>query len=118
MYSKRVFSGCIGFVSGLLNGLLGAGGGIVLVPMLLKSGMERKKAHANSVCIILSVCIVSSAIYIFSEYVSFNDAIPYAPWGILGAIIGTSILPRINKGLLRKIFGLFSIWAAWRLLSR
>ena len=33
----------LGFVSGILNGLFGAGGGVVVVPLLEKFGIQSKK---------------------------------------------------------------------------
>ena len=115
---KNLLPYCLGLLSGFLNGLLGAGGGMIIVPSLVKSGMPQKNAHANSVCIILAICITSSIIYINSGTVSLNDALPYMPWGIFGALLGTFILSRINHNLLRKLFGCFSLWAAYRMLSK
>lgn len=102
----------------MLNGLLGAGGGMILVPMLLKSGIDRKKAHATSVCIILPICIFSAVLYLYSGSVSLSDSYPYLAWGVVGALIGSWILPKINQNLLKKIFSLLMLWAGYRMLFR
>lgn len=115
---KKLLPYGLGLCSGFLNGLLGAGGGMIVVPSLVKSGMDQNKAHANSVCIILPICIVSSIFYISSNTVSIKDSLPYIPWGILGALLGSAVLSKINQNLLRKLFGCFSVWAAYRMLSR
>lgn len=108
----------IGFFAGLLNGLLGAGGGMLIVPALSKLGVDRKKAHATSICIILPICILSSVMYINSGRASILEAMPYMVWGIVGSIIGAFILSKIKTKLLRKIFGVFVIWAAFQLIFR
>lgn len=113
---KKRFAYISGFIAGILNGFLGAGGGMVLVPMLLKSGLDRRSAHATSVCIIFTICIFSAFMYISSGKVSISDATPYLLWGIIGAIIGSLVLPKINQNLLRKIFGVLLIWAAYRMV--
>ena len=43
-----------GAAAGFVNGFFGAGGGMVLVPLLIRLGkMEDKKAFSSSVCIYL-----------------------------------------------------------------
>lgn len=115
---KKFLPPISGLIAGLINGLLGAGGGMIIVPMLLKSGLSRKQAHATSVCIILPICIFSSIIYLINGRVILNDVLPYMVWGILGSITGALVLAKINQNLLRRIFGLLIIWAAIRLLIR
>lgn len=113
---KKTLSYFSGFFAGIVNGFLGAGGGMIIVPMLVKSGLDRKQAHATSVCIILPICIFSAYMYISSGKVTINDALPYLIWGVLGSIIGSIILPKINQNLLRKIFGILLIWASYRMV--
>ena len=47
---NRIWCAVAGGLSGLVNGFFGAGGGIVLVPLLLNwIGLESKRAFATSV---------------------------------------------------------------------
>ncbi|HHZ06913.1 MAG TPA: sulfite exporter TauE/SafE family protein [Clostridiales bacterium] len=105
-----------GLVTGILNGLLGAGGGMIAVPMLKKQ-LDTKTAHATSVCIILPICIISSINYLSQGRVTINDALPYILWGVIGAIIGTIALQRLRARVLRKLFALLMLWAGIRLLT-
>ena len=107
-----------GFLAGILNGLLGAGGGMIIVPMLSKAGLEQNKAHATSVCIILPVCIFSAGVYLFSGRLKLLDATPYLIWGLIGSIIGSYILTKINPILLKRIFGIILIWGAYRMIFK
>lgn len=107
-----------GFLAGLVNGLLGAGGGMILVPMLAKAGLDTKKSHANSIAVIMPISILSAAIYLFAGNVALSDATPYLLWGALGSIAGAFILTKINDVWLHRIFGALMIWAAVRLFIR
>lgn len=116
---NRIYSGSLsGFVAGILNGLLGAGGGMVIVPMLEKSGLKPARAHATSIAVIVPLCILSAALYLINGSLSFKDALPFLPAGFIGAFAGAKLLSHIPDALLRRIFGLFMLYAAWRLLRR
>lgn len=106
-----------GTITGILNGLLGAGGGMVAVP-ILKKEMEPRLAHATSVCIILPICIISGYNYLSSGRVEIGDALPYLGWGLAGALIGTVLLQKIDQRLLRKLFALIMLWAGFRMIFR
>ena len=65
-----------GALAGLINGFFGAGGGIVLTPLLLSwIGLESKKAFATSVFIILPISAVSAALYLWQGRVDFPAAL-------------------------------------------
>lgn len=115
---RRWISAIGGFLAGLVNGLLGAGGGMILVPLLSKSGLETKKTHANSIAVILPISALSAFIYIKSGSVTIADATPYLIWGVLGSTLGAFILTKIKDVWLHRIFGVLMIWAAVRMLFR
>lgn len=106
-----------GLPTGFLNGLLGAGGGMVVVPVLEKK-LTTKEAHATSVAIILPLCAVSAVLYLIDGRVTFADAAPFLLWGAVGSAIGTFLLFRLKGKVLRKLFALLILWAAVRLLLR
>lgn len=99
---------------GLINGLLGAGGGMLAVPLLRRS-MGVKEAHATSIAIIAVLSAVSAALYLMRGQVSISDALPYMPAGAVGAVIGAALLGRIPDRWLRRIFAAFMIWAGVRM---
>ena len=107
-----------GIAIGAVNGLLGAGGGMIAVPLLRKLGLEQKQAHANAVAVIMPISILSAGLYLYKDYVSFADAWVYVPAGLLGALIGTLIMRKISPLWLRRIFGGFMVYAGVRLLFR
>ena len=107
-----------GILIGTLNGLFGAGGGIVAVPLLRKNGIGDKTAHASSIAIILPISLVSLSMYLIKGRVTLGDGLPYVFPGVLGAVLGTFILSKIPKKWLHRVFGALIIYAGIRLILR
>lgn len=107
-----------GLAIGTVNSVLGAGGGMIAVPMLRKSGMEQNRAQANAVALIMLLTAASAGIYIYTGKVTFGDALPYLPAGLIGSVLGSFILPKIPTKILGKIFALFMLWGGVRMLMR
>ena len=107
-----------GVIIGIINGLLGAGGGMLAVPLLKSSGLGQKEAHATSIAVILPLSVISAVTYLLKGNVAFGDALPYLLPGALGAVLGALLLGKISDKRLRRVFGIFMIWAGIRLLMR
>ncbi len=105
-----------GFLCGVLNGLFGAGGGVIAVPCLEKSGLEQKKAHASSVALIFILSLVTFVIYLLNDRIDFKAAMDYIPYGFIGAVIGTALLKKMPGKWLRKAFALMIIAGAIRIM--
>lgn len=107
-----------GVLIGVVNGLFGAGGGMVAVPILKKIGLSQKEAHANAIAVIVPVTFVSATLYLLRGSVEFKDAISYVPTGVIGALLGTFCLKKISPLWLKRIFGVFMVYAGIRLFLR
>lgn len=107
-----------GVLTGFLNGLFGAGGGMSAVPILKSSGLDTNKAHANSVAVIVPLSTFSATLYLLNGAVRISDALPYIPSGLIGSAVGALLLHKIPSKWLRRIFGIFVLWAGIRLLIR
>ncbi len=105
-----------GFIIGIINALLGAGGGMLAVPTLNKSGLTAQESHATSLLIILPLTTVSAGIYLSKGYVVLNSALPYLPGGIIGAVFGGLLLDKIPNKALKIIFAVFMIYSGIRML--
>lgn len=112
---KNAFSGLL---IGIVNGMLGAGGGMIAVPLLKKSGMEQKQAHANAVAVILPISFVSTVIYLINKSVKLGDALSFMPAGVVGSVVATLLLKKISPVYLKIIFGGFMVWAGVRMLIK
>ena len=112
---KAIFSG---IAVGVVNGLMGAGGGMLAVPLLKKTGLDQRKAQANAIAVILPISVVSAVMYLMRGSVQISDAPPFIPGGIIGTILGTFLLSKLPTKWLKKIFAIFMLWAGVRLLMR
>lgn len=120
--SKSIFLAAVGFASGLVNGLLGAGGGIISVfalgYVMRDSKCDRRDAFANTLCIMLPLSVVSAAGY------ALNGVTPDARLNILalpaiaGGLAGGLLLDRIDSRWLKLIFSAVVIWSGISMLIR
>lgn len=117
-FKQRLKYGVLGFLSGILNGLFGAGGGVIAVPLLEKLGVDPKKAHATSIAIILPTSIISAVLYYMNGNIDLLGAAAYLPTGLIGAGIGALLLKRISVKWLKCVFAGVIIVGAVRMLLR
>ena len=106
-----------GAAAGVANGFFGGGGGMILVPLLTRwCGLEQRKAFATSVAIILPLCALSAAIYLFRGGVDLKTALPYLAGGLLGGLLGGKLFQRMNMVWLRRLFALLLLYGGVRSL--
>lgn len=117
-FKKYARSTALGVSVGLVNGIFGAGGGMLAVPILKKSGLSQKSAHANAVAVILPITVISAILYLTKNVVSIKDSFYYIPTGLIGSVIATFLLKKLSNVWLQKIFAAFMIYAGARLLLR
>lgn len=107
----------IGIITGLCNGLFGAGGGIIVVPsMVYFLNVNEHDAHATAIAVILPLAIISAFIYFRNGYLEFDKVFRVAAGGVIGGMAGAWLLNRVSSYWLRKIFALFIIAAAVRMI--
>lgn len=105
-----------GAAAGIVNGLLGSGGGMIAVPTLRRAGLDTNKAHSGSVAVMLPIAVISASVYILGGRADISQALPYFPGGIVGAVAGSLLLRRISPVYLKGLFGLFAVYAGARIL--
>ena len=106
-----------GAAAGLVNGLMGAGGGMVLVPLLIRwCGLPDKHAFATAISIILPLCIVSIVVHAMHGPLPLAEAWPYLAGGLLGGIAGGLLFRRVSALFLHRLLGAFILWGGVRLL--
>lgn len=116
---RRALYGLIfaGGLAGAVAGFFGAGGGMVLVPLLtVFGGLAEEEVFPASLSVILPVCLVSLAITACSGNLPWKEAFPYllgsAGGGILAGVWGRKIPVKwLHRGL-----GILILWGGWRYL--
>lgn len=104
-----------GAAAGAANGLFGAGGGMILVPLLTRwAGLEDKKAFATSISIIAPLCLVSIVVYCMQGSMDFMQALPYLIGGFLGGLIGGKLFKKVPAKFLHRALGLIIIYGGIR----
>lgn len=106
-----------GILAGVLNGLFGAGGGLILVPMLVRAAkLEVEKALPTSIAVVLPMCIVSCIQRYSLQHFELSMLWPYLAGGLAGGVIGGLTFKAIPKIWLRRILGLFILYAGVKMI--
>ena len=106
-----------GFGAGVINGLLGAGGGMVLVPLLIfLVGLPDKLAFSSAISIILPLCVVSLVIYGRHDMLPLSDALPYLLGGAGGGVLAGLWFRKVSARVLHIALGLLILFGGARLL--
>jgi len=106
-----------GGAAGLVNGFFGGGGGLVLVPLLVRwCSLERRQAFASSLAVILPLCAVSAAVYFFRGHLEITAALPYLLGGLAGGFIGGRVFKRMSMEWLRRIFAILILYGGVKAL--
>lgn len=109
----------IGIVTGLVNGIFGAGGGIIVVPSLVfLLGLEDYKAHATTISIILPITIISSLVYLINQSIPIKTSLLVILGGLFGSFLGARLLQKVPVKVLRKVFGSLIIYTAIRMIFK
>lgn len=107
----------IGGTTGLLSGLLGIGGAAILVPgMTDVLGMSQHRATGTSLFVIIPTALVSAVIYALSGHLDWILVVLFSVSAVIGATLGARLTARISARSLRRMFGLFLLFVAVRLL--
>lgn len=116
-YKKFLLLALIGIFTGLINGLLGIGGGTILIPaMVFLLGEKQHLAHGTSLSIILPTAIISTIIYQTNHHIDWNLVWKIALSGMIGGYCGARLMPLIPARHLRKLFGAFMFIAGLRMI--
>ena len=119
MEISKTRSALSGAAVGLINGLLGAGGGMVLVPLLVGwCGLEDKKAFATAISIILPLSLTSIAVFAMRESLPLGEAWPYLLGGAIGGGLGGLLFKKMTANALHKLLGVVILWGGVQLLMR
>ena len=102
----------IGFLSGIINGFFGAGGGLLLVPMITYvTKNDSKKAHATTLVCVMFMCLASSIIYLIKKQLNFKLILVCLIGSLIGSMIGTKLLKNLKNNIIDLVFSLVLVFA-------
>ncbi|HUG08797.1 MAG TPA: sulfite exporter TauE/SafE family protein [Acidimicrobiia bacterium] len=106
----------IGVAAGVVGGGLGVGGGIVLVPLLVYVGLGRHRAHATSLSAIVLIATAGALSFGLSGEIDLVAGVIIGIGGIVGSVVGTTLMHRVSARALTIVFGSVLLVAGIRLV--
>lgn len=118
MFQKQTWGIALaGLLAGCVTGLFGAGGGMILVPLLtLLSGIPESEIFPASISIILPICLVSLILTALDGSLSWREAIPYLIGSTLGGIAAGKWGSHVPVLWLHRGLGALILWGGFRYL--
>lgn len=114
--SEKIILSIAGAAAGAVNGLFGAGGGLVLVPMLGKKvGLSENERFPASIAIIAPVCVTSLLISGRWE-ISFLKLLPYLLGSAAGGVAAGLWGRKIPTVWLHRFLGGIILWGGIRFI--
>ena len=102
----------VGVLGGVINGLFGAGAGLLLVPLIkLVAKLDEKKVHATTLGCVMFMCVASSIVFLINKQVDFNLTLWCFIGSLIGAILGTFLLQKFKNKVINLIFSVLLITA-------
>lgn len=116
-YRKWFLPALAGFCAGGVTGLFGAGGGMILVPLLaMIPQLDEDSIFPVSVSVILPVCIVCLIQYAAVQPLPFRAALPYLLGSCGGGILAGFFGRKLPVLWLHRLLGALILWGGIRYL--
>lgn len=106
----------VGAAAGIIGGGLGVGGGIILVPLLIALGLERHRAHATSLAAIVLIAVAGAISFGAANEVSWGLGLIVGVGGIIGSVLGASVMHRMSSRTLSVVFAFVLLVAGLRMI--
>ena len=100
-----------GVLVGLANSLFGGGGGMLAVPLLQKTGLKEKQAHATAILVILPVSLLSFVVYAVKGYCELSVLVPTALGVVFGGVLGAKWLGKLPTKTVNLLFAALQLLA-------
>lgn len=107
----------LGILSGVLNGFLGTGGGMVL-SVGLRSAYpgEDKESMAVATASMMFLSFLSTILYSFGGHIGTKEILPVIIPALIGGALGSLMLGRIRHELLELLLGGMLLYSGLALL--
>ncbi|MDA8193661.1 MAG: sulfite exporter TauE/SafE family protein [Thermaerobacter sp.] len=89
--------GPLGFGVGLIAGVAGMGGGFLVMPGMMATGMPMATAVGSSLISVGALGAANGALYAWRGWVDWHVVIAYAGGGLLGSGLGAALTRRLGQ---------------------
>lgn len=116
---KRTFWALVlaGAGAGVVAGIFGAGGGMVLVPLLTLTGaLEDREVFSGSLAVIFPICVTVLVVCGLRRPLAWREALPYLPGSALGGYLAGKWSRHIPTTWLHRGLGVLILWGGIRYL--
>lgn len=106
----------IGAVAGYLGGLLGVGGGNFIIPVLVGTGMEPKKAPGTTSFVVLFASLSGFLGHSAFSHIDWT-LLSVAAASVIGALLGANLMyTRLKNSQLKLVIGVVLYIAAAKII--
>ena len=106
-----------GVSAGIVNGLFGAGGGMVLIPLMqLLTTATEEEIFSSTLAIIMPICVISLLTAAGQQPIPWSDALVYLPGSAVGGLLAGLWGQKIPTVWLRRLLGILILWGGFRYL--
>jgi uncharacterized protein len=108
----------IGLIAGIIGGTMGVGGGVVIIPALVMIfGFTQQLAQGTSLLVLLFPGTLFAVInYYKNGYVNVKYALIITAALVVGSLFGSLIAVRLPVSVLKKVFGVYLLLMAAKLI--
>ena len=108
----------LGFIIGLLTGIVGLGGGYALVPGLIYLfGAPVYITMGTSLATMIPLAVVGGGIKLAQGYVSIGAGLLLATGTVVGAQVGAAVIKKFKPNTLKLIFGLYFLYVSVKFIT-
>jgi hypothetical protein len=110
---------CVGLAAGLFGGLVGLGGGVIMIPLMVRFfSFSQHQAHGTSLMALVFTGASGAVTYYLNGSVDFVAAACLAASAIVTARFGALYANALPEWRLKRAFGYFLIFVSLLLLSK
>jgi uncharacterized membrane protein YfcA len=108
----------LGFVAGVLGGLIGLGGGVIIVPALVfLFGFSQHRAQGTTLALMVPpIGLLAAWTYYKQGYVDLKVALLICVGFFLGGLLGAKIATSLSNAVLEKVFGVALLLIALKMI--
>jgi len=109
----------IGLTAGAFGGLVGLGGGVVMIPLMVRfAGLSQHQGHGTSLMALVFTGLSGAVTYYLKGSVDILAGASLAATAMLTAPLGALFANSLSERKLKLSFGIFIIAVGWILLAK